>query len=288
MIQYFILIIIIIVCIEVYFRFNSPLEKLEDIIIINKPSENNIDENNINEPWDKIKKYNNSVKYYIKINNINKKKINDWNNIIKYNIDIDTNKKYIIILSDTEEEALAIANLFLSYINNEIDLDEIVDNNLIELSIRKAKTHSLVKIKLKELIKEGVKEYNSNIDNLNKTLKYYDTTNDTFTNNIMVNEFSHFGSPSDIIDDKISQDKDILSTFDSIEQDNISSNLQNNRMKEDIDIKEKSNEMMLNKVDEQIVYDIKPIEKLQLKDSATPFSSNISAFGGSEYAMISF
>jgi len=246
MISYYIIIIIIIVCIEVYFRlYNSSPEKLENDMIDNYT------------PWIKIKHYNNYAKYYIKINNIDDKKLEDWKDIENISINYDINTNYLILKCKTEEEALVIANLFISNMNNEIELDEIIDNDMINISYKKAKKYKFVKNKLTELIKENLSKLEVDVKETDTfTNNYYDTNNlnkEIIINNI-VNDYSR-------------------SAVDS--------------KHEDIEIPKKIEKMdeicspILNKVDENIIYEIKPQEHIQ-------FQQTIQAYGGSEYATLSF
>ena len=243
MISYYIIIIIIIVCTEVYFRFYGTNEQLE----------NNNEE--IYTPWIKIKHYNNYTKYYIKIKIVDEKKLEEWEKIKDLDIYYNVKNEYLIIKSDTEEKALVIANLFISNMNNEIDLDEIIDNDMINISYNKAIKYKVVKNKLIELIKNNLDKLD-NTENEFFTNNYYDMNNvnkDIIVNNI-INDQSRGGidtkKDEDIQPIKIEKMKDIC----------ISS---------------------LNKVDDNIIYDIKPQEII-------PSLASIQAYGGTEYATFSF
>jgi hypothetical protein len=76
-------------------------------------------------------------------------------------IDMDIEKNYMIIKTSSEEEALVITNLIISYINGDITIEEILSRNMIKTSINKAKKIKLVSVKLTELINEGVQKLNS-------------------------------------------------------------------------------------------------------------------------------
>jgi hypothetical protein len=161
-----ILIVIIILIIDFYFTYKIRLNKINnkdkdtfinnDIITFDEPN-----------PWSKIELNNKAHKYFIKINNINKyiDKIIIWKQLpfIKDDmIDIDIENNYLIIKTQVEEEALVITNLIISYINGEINIDNIVAKKLINTSIAKAKKYKLVSTKLTELIKDGLHNLNNN------------------------------------------------------------------------------------------------------------------------------
>ena len=138
MIQYFIIIIIIIIFIEIYIRYYIKT----------------VDDCETHEPWDKIDIGEEKNKYYIKISNFNENKFIEWKKLpIKIDYDIDNN--YLIIKTKSEDSALSIANLFIANMNDELELQTIIDNDLINISKLKAKTHKQVRIKLIKLIKEG-------------------------------------------------------------------------------------------------------------------------------------
>jgi hypothetical protein len=174
-----IIIIIIILVIDLYFTYIQRLKKRSLLTfltcgIINEDTlDNTIDKTDENiirfkkpNPWNKIDIRSSNKKYYIKINNINKyiDKIVIWKQLpfIKTDmIDMDIEKNYMIIKTPSEEEALVITNLIISYINGDITIEEILSRNMIKTSINKAKKIKLVSVKLTELINEGVEKLNS-------------------------------------------------------------------------------------------------------------------------------
>jgi hypothetical protein len=145
----FIVIIIVIISIELYLRYyNKPCIK------------KSIPSNETSDIWKKIVVDGNINKYYIKINNLDEDKFVDWKKNIG-NIDYDVTNKLIVIKTETEAFALASINLFIVYLNGDIDLDYIIENDLINRSKTKASTYKMVKIKLIELIKEGLDKLNN-------------------------------------------------------------------------------------------------------------------------------
>jgi hypothetical protein len=262
MISYFISIIIIIICIEIYFRYYD---------INNKTTI-------ISEPWDKIVVEKNRNKYYIKINNFNLTKYNDWKkNLIK--IDYDIYNKYLIIKCKNEEYALAVANLFISNMNDKIELNYIIENDMINISYIEITNDKSSKYKLIELIKNGL-EYNDTSD----TYDTYDTrdTYDTYDTRLS-EELSNI----DEINHQTKQFENIQN--DNMQNDNMQNDIQNNDIQNDdmqnndIQNDDMQNDNMQNKVDDTILYNVpKPIENI-----IKPYSS-ITPYGGNEYASLSF
>ncbi len=177
-----ILIIIIILGLDLYINYdirfnNTTSETMDNDNKDNQETEEKIFDNP--DPWNKIQYFTHINKYYIKINNINEHvdKIMLWKSlpIIKSDlIDIDIDNDYLILKTNSEEEALVLCNLIINHINNNLTINDIVSKNLINYSINKAKRYKLIKTKLAELIKEGVAQLNNNIDTL-APLEYIDT-----------------------------------------------------------------------------------------------------------------
>lgn len=137
----FYIIISAIILIELYLRYK--IETFEQSSI------------NISEPWDKMIVGNNSTKYYIKLKKFNEQKFLEWKAFVN-NIDFDIDEMSLMIKTNKEAEALVIANLFISNLNDTITLNEIIEQDLINRSMKKAKSHKLVVTKLIELIKQGI------------------------------------------------------------------------------------------------------------------------------------
>jgi hypothetical protein len=82
---------------------------------------------------------------------------NKWKEIIP-NIEINKNKLpnkvKLIIPARDEESALGILNLMLNTFKNQLSFEEIMKNNLIEVSLAKIKKHPMVKQKILEQIME--------------------------------------------------------------------------------------------------------------------------------------
>lgn len=144
-----------------------------------KPNEYIIWDFNDPQPWNKIVyKYGSKYPFYffikVKIPSLNDYQA--WKNIIP-NIDFDPMLGEIIIPATDEESALSIINLILSNFKGDISIEEIINKNLLEISISKAKKYDVVKNKLIEQIKENTKI---------KSIK--ETFEPTFQSDLVVNE----------------------------------------------------------------------------------------------------
>ena len=128
-------------------------------------------------PWCKIIVGDNTTKYFIKINNFQENRFIEWKKIID-NLDYDIKNKDLILETSKEAEALALVNLIISTMNDDITLEDVISNKLISISIRKAKSHKLVCNKLIELIKENNSSKSNNIESLDSSVEYsVDTDN---------------------------------------------------------------------------------------------------------------
>jgi hypothetical protein len=108
-------------------------------------------------PWTKIiYKYNENYPFYffikIKIPSLND--YEDWKKIIN-NLDFDPRSGEIILPTDDEETALSIVNLMITHFNGDISIKDIVNQNLIDISINKARKYEVVKNKIREQIKQS-------------------------------------------------------------------------------------------------------------------------------------
>lgn len=181
-----IILIIIILAIDFYLYPNR-FDKIKDTFT----NSNNFIEFLEPNPWSKIY-YNSKIKkYYVKINNVNKyiDQIIVWKQLpfIRSDmLDIDIDNDYLIIKTISEEESLVLCNLIISYINNDLTIEEVISKNLINSSINKAKKYKLVTIKLIELIKDGLLKINNPIDNQDDN--YNDNQNDNQDYNQTVTE----------------------------------------------------------------------------------------------------
>jgi hypothetical protein len=114
-------------------------------------------------PWTKvIYKQNDEYPYYYYIR-INIPSLNDfevWKQIVP-NLDLDQKSHELIIPSKDEASALALANLMLNNFTGQLTLSDILEKNLIQVSISKAQNYDVVQNKLREQINDNL--YGKNI-----------------------------------------------------------------------------------------------------------------------------
>lgn len=86
----------------------------------------------------------------------------NWKQVIP-NINFDPRAGELIIPSKDEASALALANLILINFSGQMSLQNILEKNLIQISVAKAKSYEMVQNKLREQIMENLygKQFNS-------------------------------------------------------------------------------------------------------------------------------
>lgn len=113
-------------------------------------------------PWNAIV-YNDNTQSYLFIIKLNydpttiqmfSQKIINWSKVFK-DINLNTQSNELIVPSDDEDVALAIVNLVLNNLKGDLNLQHIIDNNLIQISISKIKNYSSVKQKIIDQILES-------------------------------------------------------------------------------------------------------------------------------------
>jgi hypothetical protein len=105
-------------------------------------------------PWTKIEfddKSEYKYLYYIKIPIPTLNDLQAWQQLLP-NLDFDPKSGELIIPSKDEASALAVANLMVNNFSGELTLDNILENNLIQISIEKAIKFDVVRNKLREQI----------------------------------------------------------------------------------------------------------------------------------------
>jgi hypothetical protein len=157
---------------------NVNINKVPDIINkLGKPTINNSNYMlwviNKPKPWEEIV-YKFEDKYPIKFVKTvfipNNEIFNKWKEIIP-NIEINKNKLpnkvKLIIPARDEESALGILNLMINTFKNQLSFEEIIKNNLIEVSLLKIKNHPVIKKKIIEQIMEIKNDSDNDSDEIN-------------------------------------------------------------------------------------------------------------------------
>jgi hypothetical protein len=199
-----ILIIIIIVLLELYIHYcvklevdssnftNTELEKVKEIIIVNK------------KPWDKIKETKDNNYYYINIIKFDEVKFIEWKDLIP-DLEYDITNKLLKISSKDEERAMSIVNLMISNMKGDIEMEEIIKNDLINKSIIKSRKYNVVFIKITNLVLENnVNDNNDTLNNIN-----IDTLKDTLKDINKSMNIDTFNINNKIIENKSIENKSI-------------------------------------------------------------------------------
>jgi len=127
------------------------------------------------QPWNAIVfNPNKEIKYLfiirLLLDNSQKKsytnKINKWSNIIQ-DIKFNTESNELIIPAHDENTALGIANLVINNLRGDLVLKNIIDNNLLHISISKIQSYSSVRNKIiEQILENNNKQLNVTEENL--------------------------------------------------------------------------------------------------------------------------
>jgi hypothetical protein len=135
----------------------------------------------------------------------------NWKQVVP-NIGFDPKTGEIIIPSKDEASAIALANLIVINFSGQISLKDILDKNLIQISVAKAKSFDVVQNKLREQIMENLygKQFNASQSSFEKDLakkpEPFSNTNQKsnnridFTNDSFTDTFEHFSENNNIED----------------------------------------------------------------------------------------
>ncbi len=149
-------------------------------------------------PWSKIiinKNDEYPYLFHIKIKIPSLNDFENWKQIIP-NLSFDPRSGELIIPSKDEASALALANLICTNFMGNLSLQNILDKNLIQISVSKAKSYEVVQNKLREQIMENLygKQFNKVHNNFEKDLAVKD--NGQFNSNSSCSRQVDFKSDS--------------------------------------------------------------------------------------------
>ena len=116
-------------------------------------------------PWSKItlNEYDDfPYRFYIKAKIPSLNDYNSWKQVIS-NLDFSPKTGELIIPSKDESSALALANLMIINFLGQLSLQDILEKNLIQISVNKSKNYEMVQNKLREQIIENL--YGKNLVN---------------------------------------------------------------------------------------------------------------------------
>jgi hypothetical protein len=145
-------------------------------------------------PWTKIVyKYGHSDPYnfYIKVKISSLNDYENWKNIIT-NLYFNPTTAELVIPTKDEETALALANLMVSNFNGDLSLQEIINRDLIAISISKAFKYVIVRNKIREQIISSINYKNTKDNNSNNLNNLNTKNNSVATKNSQENDTSNY------------------------------------------------------------------------------------------------
>ena len=147
-------------------------------------------------PWTKIiYKYgsNDPYNFYIKAKIPSLNDYENWKNYLT-NINFDPRSGEIIISCQDEETALSIANLVVSNFKGDIKFDEIINKDLVGISIIKCKKYEVVKNKIKEQLIQNMIVKATNFNDLNKQIENKEKQNIAKNNEQQSNNYFYYNN----------------------------------------------------------------------------------------------
>ena len=161
-------------------------------------SEDKVKEFNKPNPWTKliIKKGDDyPLHFYLKVKIPSLNDFQTWKQIVP-NLNFDPNTGELIIPSQDEAAALALANLIIINFTGQMSLKDILEKNLIQISVAKAKSHELVQNKLRDQIIENL--YGSKVGNIENNANFCEDLakkkNPDFQTENFSDTFQHFNA----------------------------------------------------------------------------------------------
>jgi hypothetical protein len=193
---------------------------------IEKMSNYKVQEFDSPNPWTKVI-YNNEDEfpYYFHFKAVIPS-LNDfeqWTQIIP-NINFNPTSRELIIPSKDEASALAVANLICINFSGQMSMQNILDKDLIRISITKAKSHEVVKNKLRDQIMEvlygkSINTPKTNFEKDSASNKISSNKNSTPTNNDYTKPMSlkseNFTDTFEHFSDEVKPNTNELGTYDS-------------------------------------------------------------------------
>jgi hypothetical protein len=158
-------------------------------------TEDRVKEFNKPNPWTKLivkKNEEYPLHFHIKIKIPSLNDFQTWKQIVP-NLNFDPNTGEMIIPSQDEAAALALANLIIINFTGQMSLKDILEKNLIQISVAKAKSHELVQNKLREQIMDNLYGNKQNVENIaNFSQDLTKNNNPNFQTEKFSDTFQHF------------------------------------------------------------------------------------------------
>ena len=153
------------------FKFNKQTQYFGDKSTSNDPLTSNIasstyklknESKTVNfdqpHPWTRVDIVNGDefpFRYYIKIKISSLNEYQNWKQLVP-NLDFNANTGELIIPSKDEGSALALANLIIAQLQDQISLQDIINKNLLQISVAKAQAHEVIRTKLRDQILDNI------------------------------------------------------------------------------------------------------------------------------------
>lgn len=153
-------------------------------------TEDTVKEFNKPNPWTKlvVKKGDDyPLHFYLKVKIPSLNDFQTWKQIVP-NLNFDPNTGELIIPSQDEAAALALANLIIINFTGQMSLKDILEKNLIQISVAKAKSHELVQNKLRDQIVENL--YGSKVGNIEDNANFCEDLAKKKTPDFQIEKFS--------------------------------------------------------------------------------------------------
>ena len=182
--------------------FNERLEENINVNQVDHFSEPEIKEFSRPNPWTKLVTHNSDFPYhfYLKVKIPSLNDFETWKQIVP-NLEFSPRSGELIIPSKDEASALALANLIVINFSGQMSLKEILEKNLIQISVSKAQSHELVQIKLREQIMENL--FGKNVTNIQSNYEQDLAKNNkpNFQGENFTDTFQHFHSQTNTFND---------------------------------------------------------------------------------------
>ena len=127
----------------------------------------------------------------------------NWRQVVP-NLDFNPKSGELIIPSKDEPSALALANLIIINFLGQLTLQDILEKNLIQISVNKAKNYEMVQTKLREQINDNL--YGKTLNKVSNDSEYDQdlAKNIDFKSEKFADTFEHFGNNSNLASNEIS------------------------------------------------------------------------------------
>jgi len=151
-------------------------------------------------PWTKII-YNYGDEYpfyfYIKARIPSLNDYQNWKNIM-HNLNFDPRSGELIIPSTDEETALSISNLIISNLKGDITLEEIINKDLIAISVLKCRKYEVVKHKIREQLIQNITHSKLDLSKTSKPIEIIHNKKNNNLDDIRTNNYFYYNQEKNV------------------------------------------------------------------------------------------